>query len=199
MKTFYRSRFHRSVTLGVALASFLGTTLIADAAGPRTRQVSARSLTRGFAGEPLAANDLRPGERAFLTKALETVRQQLRLAEVGVSQATSAEVRSHAQQLLVDYRALNDSLDALTRRKGGIAGAPVGGTSETYQKLLTAGANFDREFIRIAAQATDDVLSLFEQVASDAKDVDIRELAAAELPVLRGHRGTITELQKSLG
>lgn len=200
MKPFYRSQSPRSRTVALALAGFLGVALTADAAGPRARQVYARNLTSGFAAEPLAANDLRPVERAFMTKALETARQQLRLAEVGVSQATNSEVRSYAQQLITDYRALHDSLEALLRRKGGIAGAPVGGTSETYQKLAeTTAPSFDREFIRTAAQATDDALALFEQVAADAKDTDIRELAAAELPVLRGHRGTITELQKTLG
>jgi predicted outer membrane protein len=135
-----------------------------------------------------------------LSKALETTRQQLRLAEVGVGQATNAEVRSHARQLVTDYRGLHDSLEALVRRKGGIAGAPAGGVSETYRDLAEkAGPSFDREFIRIVAQATDHALSLFEQVVADAKDPDIREIAAAQLPVLRGHRGTITELQKTLG
>jgi len=191
----------RNAWLFLSLAAITSTTLTLEAAGPwRARQVSARSMARGFTGEVLAANELRPTERAFLGKAAETTRQQMRLAEIGVSQATATEVRSHAQQLVTDYRSLNDALEALIRRKGGIAGAPVGGTSETFQKLVEkAGPNFDREFIRIVAQITDDALSLFEQVASDSKDADVRELAAAQLPVLRAHRSEITELQKTLG
>src|SRR5687768_85188 len=98
MKSFSCLSFPRSLIVWFAFAGFLGVSLTADAAGPRSRQVSARNLTRGFAAEPLAANDLRPVERAFLTKALETARQQLALARVGVSQATNSEVRSHAQQ-----------------------------------------------------------------------------------------------------
>lgn len=200
MNSLYRFSLRGGLSLGLTLAGLLSTTLKADAAGPRTRQVSARNLTRNFAAEPLAANDLRPTERTFLTKALETIRQQMRLAEIGVSQATSTEVRSHAQQLVGDYRALNDSLEALIRRKGGIAGAPVGGTSEIYQKLVEkAGPNFDREFVRAVGQVTDEALALFEQVVADAKDTDVRDFAAAELPVLRGHRGAVTELQKTFG
>jgi putative membrane protein len=190
----------RTLSRVVAAAGMLSAAITAQAAGPRARQVSARNLTRGFTVEPLAANDLRPTERAFLAKALETTRQQMRLAEIGVSQATSSEVRSHAQQLAGDYRSLNESLEALTRRKGGIANAPVGGTSETYQKLVEkAGPNFDREFIQTVGRLTDEVLTLFEQVAADAKDADVREFAAAELPVLRAHRSEVTELQKTLG
>jgi putative membrane protein len=184
----------------LAVLAVTGALVTAEAAGPsRMRQASARTLTRGFAGEPLATDSLRPAERAFLGKAAEVSRQQMRLAEIGVSQATNSEVRSHAQQLVTDYRSLTDSLEALIRRRGGIPGAPVGGTSENYRKLIEkAGGDFDREFVRTVAQATNSMLTLFEQVASDSNDADVRELAAAELPVLRAHRTAITELEKAI-
>jgi predicted outer membrane protein len=200
MKPLRISLPRRQVATIATLVVLIGSTMAAEAASSlRVRQVSARNLTRGFTAEALAANDLRPVERAFLAKAVETSRQQMRLAEIGVSQATRSEVRSHAQQLATDYRSLNTALEALVRRKGATAGAPVGGPSETYQKLVAqAGANFDREFVRAVARLTDDVLALFEQVASDAKDTEIRELAAAQLPVLRAHRSEVTELQKTI-
>jgi len=166
----------------------------------QSRQVTARNLAKGFATEPLVGNELRPAERAFLSKAAESSRQQVRLAELGLSQAGDTEVRSTAHQLAGDCKQLSDSLDALIRRKGGLAGAPVGGTSETYQKLAeNAGAGFDREFVRVAAQLNDNALALFEQAASDAKDPDVREFAAAQLPVLRAHRNAIVELKKTIG
>jgi putative membrane protein len=182
------------------LGLLLGVTLSANAAGPwRVRHVSARDLTNGFAVDPLANDALRPAERSFLTKAVEGSRQQMRLAEVGVSQAVSSEVRSHAQQLVGDYRTLNDALETLIRQKGGIAGAPVGGTSENYQKLVEkTGDSFDREFVRTIAQATDEMLTLFEQVASDSRDSDVRALAAAQIPVIRAHRTAVTELKKTI-
>ena len=184
----------------IAVAAIMGLAVTAEAAGPsRVRQASARTLMRGFAAEPLASDSLRAAERAFLGKAVEVSRQQMRLAEIGVSQATNSEVRSHAQQLVADYRSLTDSLEALVRRRGGIPGAPVGGTSETYRKLVeTTGGNFDREFVRTVAKGTNSMLTLFEQVASDSNDADVRELAAAELPVLRGHRSAVTELEKTI-
>jgi predicted outer membrane protein len=178
-----------------------GLTMVAhpvDAATTRVRQVSARSVIQGFAVDPLATDTLRPADRAFLAKAAEAVKQQMRLGAVGVGQAADTRVRSHAQQLVTDYRVLNDTLEALIRRKGGIAGAPVGITSENYQKLgEKAGLSFDREFVRTAGQGTDAALALFEQIVSETKDTDARELAAAQLPVLRAHRSTIKELRKT--
>jgi putative membrane protein len=177
----------------------MGFAVTASAAGPWTvRQVSARNLMHTFGAEPQATDGLRPADRAFLTKAVETARQQMRLAEVGVSQAAKSEVRSHAQQLVTDYRQMNDSLEAMIRRKGGIVGAPVGGTSETYQKLIeTTGATFDAEFVRIASRMNEATLNLFEQAAADAKDPDVREFAASRLPLLRAHRTTVVELKKT--
>ena len=191
----------RSPALAYSLVLLFGATLSLEAAAPwRVRHVSARNLTNGFAVDPLATNDaLRPAERSFLTKAVESSRQQMRLAEVGVSQAANSDVRSHAQQLVADYRAMNDALEALIRRKGGIAGAPVGGTSETYQKLVDkAGDTFDREFVRTVGQTTEEMLTLFEQVVSDTRDPDVRELAAAQLPIIRAHKSAVTELKKTI-
>lgn len=169
------------------------------AAGPsRVRQVSARTWVKHYAAEPLATDGLRAGEKAFLAKAVETARQHLRLAEVGASQADSSEVRSHALQLASDYRELNEALEALIRRKGGLAGAPAGATSETYQKLTEkSGADFDREFVRVVATASGQVMNLFEAAAAVAKDPDVRDFAANELPILRAHRNTIADLKKT--
>jgi predicted outer membrane protein len=146
----------------------------------------------------LNADTLRPAERAFLVNASESTRQQMRLAEVGVSQAESSEIRGHALQMAIDFRALNESLEGLIRRKGGIPNAPVGGTSENYHRLIeSAGVDFDREFLRIAMEANDRALALFEQVASDTRETDIHEFAAAQLPVLRAHRSKLTELKNA--
>lgn len=167
-----------------------------------------RAWRRGFqttlalvatAATLVAAEALRPNERTFLEKATESARQQLRLADIRTSQATSSELRSHASQLTADYRDLSDSLEALIRRKGGLPpGAPVGTSSETYQKLSARPAEeFDREFVRIASNLSEGVLALFEQAANDAKDPDVRDFATAQLPTLREHRNRSVELKKT--
>src|SRR5690349_2859403 len=99
------SSLRGSGVIALTLVGLLGSALDVAAAGPsRVRQVSALNLTSRFAGEPTAVGELRPAERSFLLKAVEACRSQLRLAEIGVSQATNSEVRSHAQQLVNDYR-----------------------------------------------------------------------------------------------
>ncbi len=156
-------------------------------------------MVSSYVSDLAAGETLRANEKAFLLKASENGWQQMRLAELGVGQAGRSEVRSHAQQLVADYRQLTDALDALVRRKGGIAGAPVGATSESFRKLLeNGGPAFDREFVQTAGRLTGAMMTLFEQAAAEAKDADVREFAAAQLPVLRAHSNTAAALKKTL-
>ena len=69
--------------------------------------------------------------------------------------------------------------------------------AEPYTQLAArSGAEFDREFVRVLAELHDETITLFEQAAADAKDADVRALAAGQLPMLRAHRGRIVELKK---
>jgi putative membrane protein len=89
-------------------------------------------------------------------------------------------------------------LEALIRRKGGLADAPVGGTSETYRELSAkTGGDFDRQFVRLESNLSESVMTLFEQAANTAKDPDVRDFASAQLPLLREHRNRSLELKKT--
>lgn len=197
--SFFRSSFRRGGW--IPLCAVLSTATLATAATPlRTRQVAAISMLRGHVAEPLAADTVRPAERAFLEKAVEASRLQMRLAELGASQAANSEVRSHAEQLKSDNRQLTDALTSLSQKKAATAPArpAVEPASDVYARIAEkSGADFDREFIRVMATLHEDTISLFEQAAADSKDADVRDLAAAQLPMLRAHLNRITELKKT--
>lgn len=181
-----------------ALVLLAGGTVTPSATAPsRLRHVAARSMVRGYAAEPLAEST-RPADRSFLQKAIDTGRLQLRLAELGASQATSTEVRSHAEQLKSDNRQLVDALDSLMQRRSIGTLEPTGRpTEDAYVRLANrTSGEFDREFVRVMAEVHDQTINLFEQAVSEAKDADVRELAAAQLPMLRAHRNRITELRR---
>src|SRR4051812_41338699 len=97
-----------------------GASVLSSSAQARVRPHAATfaSVARGATAEPLAADSLRPGEQAFILRAFQLTRQELRLAQLAVSQAVSSDVRSLAQQLVANHRQMSDSLEALGRRKG---------------------------------------------------------------------------------
>jgi putative membrane protein len=183
------------------LTLLAGATTASAALPWRIAPAFGRSMTAGMAAEPQAASALRPVEHAFLQRAAELSREQLQLAKLAVGQATSSDVRTYAQQVASDYRQIDDSLEALRRRKGTAReveepGAPVQ-NSEDFQHLAQqSGPDFDREFVRIAGDLQAIVLTLFEEVMAEAKDSEVRDLIGNYLPVLRGHRNRTTELRK---
>lgn len=188
----------RWASISLACGLFLADT--AGAAPPwRSRPVAANRLPASGAVDRLAADELRAFDRAFLNRAAELGRQQMRLAELGLGNGTHADVRSFAMQLATDYRRIDSALDAVTRRKGGLADAPVGGTSETYARLVSrSGADFDREFVQAVDTLTEEVMKLYEQATASARDADVQDFASAQLTILREHRNRAIGLKRSL-
>ena len=168
----------------------------------RVRQVSsvsARSFVTGYVGEPVVGDLLRPADRAFLTRAAKAGREAARLAEIGATRTERAEVRSLARQMMTDFRTMGESIDALSRRKGGAATVIEAARPEPYPGLSDkAGASFEREFVQTAAQLSDALLTAYEQAASEARDADVRDFAAAQLPTLRAHRTSLAELRRMI-
>lgn len=152
----------------------------------------------GVAAHPLATDTVRSDERAFLREAIARSHEQGRLAELGSSNATNSDVRSHAQQLKSDYRQMVDALDALMRRKSAVTRPVPPANSEIYLKLAAqTGADFDHAFVRAMAELHRETITLFEQAAAESKDADVREFAASQLPVLRAHLNGITQLKSA--
>lgn len=169
---------------------------------PRVRQAAAaRNLLAGYAVEPLAGIDsLRPAEQLFLERATVSSRLQIRLAELGSGQAAGSDVRNHAEQVKGDKRQLVEALGAMLQRKSSSARPVVDspGATATYTRLESkSGAEFDREFIRVMGDLHEATISLFEQAAGETKDVEIKEFAAAQLPMLRAHKNSILELKQA--
>jgi putative membrane protein len=200
---------HRNIGRGLRFAfiASLGLAAVAATAAPRWRGPAARSFVRSFAAEPLATDTLRPTERSFLEKAADLSRDEVQIARLAVAQATSTDIRAFAQQIAADHKQLNDSVEALRRRKGSAApgtGEKENGkgpeiTTEASQKLAQkTGADFDKEFIRVIGQLHTSAVTLFEEAMADAKDGDVRDLAGSYLPTLRDHQNRITELRKTL-
>jgi putative membrane protein len=109
-------------------------------------------------------------------------------------------VRAYAQQVVTDQRQINDSLENLGRRKG--LGASVEDQTTTpgeFERLAgKSGAEFDREFVRLMVLAHENTLKIFEQVLSDARDTEVRDLAGGYLPVVRDHLNKAREFKKTL-
>lgn len=200
------SRFIRPRLLQLLGLSLLLPLAAEAASGWRTARV--RAFVSPYAVVPLANEALRPAEQAFLDQAIVHSRQETRLAELATSQAVSSDLRDLGLQMSGDHKALTERLETLRRQKGAVPATPAvppveappeDPVAEVYDRLVaTPGADFDREFVLVLARLHDELVNLFEQAAGEAKDADVRDLAGAQLPLLRDHRNKLTELRKTL-
>jgi putative membrane protein len=164
----------------------------------RPRPAMFASVAKAAEFDPLAADSLRPSERAFLRQATEMSRAQARAAQLGVGQAVSAEVRSFAQQVASDNKQIGNSIDELARKKGVVLLPPTEITTENYGKLSElAGAEFDKEFVGLLSGLQEEAVKLFEKALNDAKDTDVKELAGNFLPMARDHLNKVRDLKKT--
>ena len=179
----------------VVAAAMPGAVAASRRADPKMRVV----MVRSFAAEALAADNLRAGEREFLQKAAVLARREVQLARLAVAQSVGSDVRSFATQVATDQQPLADAIEALRRRKGATPPSAEAPAAEEGSELTgRTGADFDREFVRVITDLHGELVSLFEQTASEAKDADVRELAGSALPTLRDHGNKLVELRKAL-
>jgi putative membrane protein len=159
--------------------------------------LNAEVLTDVTWGARLATDRLTASERAFLEQARESIRQQRRLGELGQSLARGTEVRAHAQKIVNEYRQMLERIEGLVRKKGTALLQPPEIPSESYQGLAAkSGPEFERGFVEILNELHERTLALFERAVADARDPDVRQFAAAQLPILREHHNRTTVLRK---
>jgi putative membrane protein len=183
-----------TVTAAVALAQF------ASNAGARIRPPVAMfaSVAKAAEFDPLTADNLRASERAFVRQAAEVLRAESRAAQLGVTQATSADLRAFAQQVVGDNRTISNAIDALARQKGVVLLPPAEATTNTYGKLSElAAADFDKAFVRMMSDMQEETVKVFERALADAKDTDVKDLAGSYLPLARDHLNKVRDLRKS--
>jgi putative membrane protein len=156
------------------------------------------SVARAAEFDPLAVDNLRSSERSFIRQATEMAREELRAAQLGVTQATDAAVRAFAQQIVSDNREISNSIDALARKKGVVLLASSDETTENYARLSKqAAADIDRENDRTMSDLQDETIKVYERALNDAKDTDVKDLAGSFLPKARDHQNKVRDLKKS--
>jgi len=177
-----------------------GAAVVVGSADARLRPPAPSFASVAHAADPVPLDNLRPAERAFLQQASELSRLEMALAQLGVSQGASSEVRELAQQMVTDTRLLADSLDNLARKKSLVLLPATGGARQSYGQLSArSGADFDREFVRVMSPTNAAIERAFEEAMSDTtRDPDIRDLVGQYLPVLRDHLNKMQDLRKSI-
>ena len=114
---------------------------------------------------------------------------EVQLGELAKTNASSAEVKKFAAQMVTDHGKANDELKALATQKN--ITLPMAVSDDKMKKIedLTKkkGAEFDKDYISFMVDDHKEDISKFEEAASDAKDAEVKAWAAGKVPALKHH------------
>ncbi|MEC3881663.1 DUF4142 domain-containing protein [Parapedobacter sp. 10938] len=125
----------------------------------------------------------------FAVKAADAGLAEIELGKLAVEKATDQRLKDFAQRMVTDHQKANDELMAIATGLN-ITLPPV--ISEDHvdkQRKLRdkSGDAFDEAYVDIMVKDHDRVVSLFEDAASDARNVELQAFAAKTLPTLKKH------------
>jgi len=156
--------------------------------------------TRSGASAPLAAADL-----AFVTRAAESGKAEIDLAQLAQRTSENPRVDQLAEQIERDHEQANDQLaDLADRRDVDFPGFAIGlpGPNDqqqaTYDRLdKLEGTAFDQAWIEQMVQNHEASIDSFT-TASKSTDADVKVFAEKTLPVIKHHLEQIEALQKTV-
>jgi putative membrane protein len=127
-------------------------------------------------------------DQKFILTAASSGFHEVQIAKVGVSRATSPEVKAYSQNILDDHTLSNAEVEALARLKGIALPDPTKTDVSTMKLSSISGMEFDRALVRELIEGHVRDLTAFEtEDRSAGSDSDLRSFAHSMLPKLRDH------------
>lgn len=155
----------------------------------------------GAIGAPAAAA-LAPFDQEFMTKAAEGGQFEVEVAKLAAEKASDAAVKAFAQMLVNDHGAANDRLREIAT--GHNVALPASLPEEKKKELdrlaQLTGAEFDREFVKIAGLKDHrHDIDEFEKASAQAQNADVKNFAQSTLPTLKKHLEAAQKLPGAKG
>lgn len=125
----------------------------------------------------------------FAVKAADANLAEIELGKLAMEKATDQRLKGFAQRMVSDHQKANEELMTIATGLN-ITLPPVVSEShvDKQRKLRDkSGDAFDEAYVDIMVKNHDRVVSLFEDAASDARNVELQAFAAKTLPTLKKH------------
>ena len=133
----------------------------------------------------------------WVSEVLENNYAEIKMAQQAQEKATNAEVKSLAQTLEKDHKALvNEAKDLATRKNWTVATQE---TEDAREKMADMAKDdmkeYEREWLEMMEDKHEKSIRKFENANSD--DADLKTWISNTLPKLRAHLDRINEAQKN--
>ncbi|MCI2807214.1 DUF4142 domain-containing protein [Eoetvoesiella caeni] len=153
------------------------------------------------ASMPQSSSQLSSNDKDFMEHAAQAGHTEIEGSKLAQTHAKSEEVKTFANQMIMDHTKVGNDLEALAKQKS--YKLPDGPSLAQKAKLKTLDMrddSFDKKYVsQIGVSAHEDAVKLFKKASADAKDPDVKAFAAKNLPTLEHHLEMAKALQQKLG
>jgi putative membrane protein len=178
------NKLHRQVFLAAVATAALVAFVTAPVAQEAKKEVSAKKNVVDKRANQIAQSDL----------------AEVQAGKLGVSKASSPEVKKFAQSMVDDHGKHLSELRTMAKTKGmELPSAPAKKHQEALKKLQSAsGAEFDKLFMTQMVKDHEDALKLVQDTAKNAKDAELKADAEKTAPVIQKHLEEAKRIAASL-
>jgi putative membrane protein len=144
-----------------------------------------------------AADSLSHSDSSFLKSAEEDGLYEIQAGKIALNKATDPQVKTFAQKLIDDHTKANQDIEQLAATKGVKLPTSPSLTEKAKLEALEhwSQSGFDHHFadgVGVSAHESD--VKEFTKQSMDAKDPDVKALAAKQLPTLQEHLSMARQL-----
>jgi putative membrane protein len=139
----------------------------------------------------------------FVQKAMAGGQMEIQMGQLGQQQAQNPQVKALAAALVRDHTQANQKLQQLASTKN-ITQDQQGGEHQKHQQHLDklksqTGAEFDKEFVRMALKDHKKDIKEFEKAQTQINDSELKSFITQTLPTLRQHQQMAQAAAKEVG
>jgi putative membrane protein len=136
----------------------------------------------------------------FLVEAKSFNMLELKLTENAITSAYASAVVDLARQQLEEYKDMEDDLETLARKEKIAIPSLMNDKHQSFQyEVVNSGReDFDQKFIETMRKMNEENKEQYLNMATEAKDADIRAFAARKLDMLRAHASRMDDVEKKL-
>ncbi len=136
-------------------------------------------------------------DAAFVVDAANANLTAISLCDLAMNRATHQEIKDLAKTVSEHHLKANNELNTLAQSKNITMPTSSSIKDAEYKNLNEkSGNDFDKAFYDKIVAMHKETIDRFEKASQDAKDADLRNYAASQLPTLRAHLDRAMDDQK---
>jgi putative membrane protein len=137
----------------------------------------------------LACDNEAKNSSSFTTNAAQGGMVEVRLGNLALAKAQSAEVKQFAEQMVADHTKANNELKEVAAKKSVALPTEVSDEQKSMLDKLSklSGADFDKAYVKAMVEDHEKDVKEFQTQAQTGTDADVKAFATNTLPTLKAH------------